>query len=119
MAACTPRRRYADRDAAAREAAQAAEAARWKDPYTELERWFARLPNLALEEECDCGSGKPVLYWSREDGTGCGECAGPLHGFLYIPSAVMYNVMEKFGITGELRARIYEQIEQSRGRGQQ
>lgn len=112
MAGCTPRRRYAERDAAARAEREAAETARWKDPYTLLERWFARLPNLDLAEECHCGSGKPVLYWSPGDGTGCEDCRGLI--FSYIPDAVMYNVMEKFGITGELRARIYEQIEKSR-----
>lgn len=113
MTACTPRRRYAERETAEQAAEAAKEAARWKDPYTPLERWFARLPNLALEEKCHCGSEKPVLFWSPEDGTGCDDCRASL--FLYIPDAVMYNVMEKFGITGELRARIYEQIEKSRG----
>ncbi len=115
---CTPRRRVAEREAAERAAAEKkaaeAEARRWKDPFTPLERWFTRLPNTELEERCHCGSGKPVVFWSPEDGSGCEDCRGSL--FMYIPEAVMYNIMEKFGITGELRARIYAQIGQSRER---
>jgi hypothetical protein len=112
MSDCTPRRRYAEREAAEQAKAAAVEAARWKDPFTPLERWFSRLPNTFLEEKCHCGSGKPLLYWSPEDGDGCKDCAGSLH--VYIPEAVMYNVMDKFGITGDVRAQVYAQIEKSR-----
>lgn len=112
QARCTPRRRYTERE----EARQAAEARvpAWKDPFTPLERWFSRLPCNELRAECHCGSGRPVLYWSPEDGTGCEDCRGSL--FIYIPEAVVFNIAEKFGITGELRARIYAEVEQGRGK---
>lgn len=114
---CTPRARYTQREAAKRAQAAEVEAARWKDPFTPLERWFSQLPSKWLEERCHCGSGKPLLYWSPEDGDGCEDCSGSL--FVYIPEAVMYNVMDKFGITGDARAAIYAQIEKSRDKGAQ
>lgn len=76
------------------------------DPLNEMERWFFNLPSKYLERNCHCGSGKPVLYWSPDDGTGCNECAGYL--FAYIPSAVVYNIVEKFGLPDEIAKLMYD-----------
>lgn len=84
------------------------DAGKWKDPLTSLERWFTRLPNTEIENECHCRSGKPVVYWSPEDGTGCEDCSGSF--FVYIPHAVMYNIMDKFGFPQELQRAIYDQV---------
>jgi hypothetical protein len=115
MGECTPRRRWAERDAAEKQKAAEAEARRWKDPLTPLERWFTRLPNLELGElgeQCSCGSGKPVLYWTQDDGSGCEDCCGAFGQ--YIPEAVMYHVMDKFGIPADVRKRVYAQVEEQR-----
>jgi hypothetical protein len=73
------------------------DAERWADPLSPLERWFTRLPNTEMEDaSCQCGSGLPVVYWSPEDGTACRKCRASCH--IYIPEAVMWNFLEKFGI---------------------
>lgn len=66
----------------------------WADPFTPLERWFSNLPNMGMERNCHCGSDLPVVYWSREEGTACRACRSSFH--LYIPSAVIWNIMDKF-----------------------
>lgn len=82
---------------------------------TPLERWFSRLPNMAMETECHCGSGKPVIYWSPEESSACEDCK---HCYsIYIPDAVMYNIGEKFGFPEELKRQIRERIEEERNGG--
>lgn len=86
-------------------------AVRRKDPYTPLERWFARLPNMSMHTKCHCGSGKPLVYWSPEEGDGCADCSRENMFLIYIPHAVMWNIMEKFGITDpETRERIFAMV---------
>jgi len=80
----------------------------YEDPMTPMERWMSRLPNTEMEEHCHCGSGKPVIYWSPDDGTCCEACRFSFA--VYIPHAVMYNIMSKFGIPEELQEEIYRQV---------
>ncbi len=84
---------------------QVPETKRWVDPLTKTERWFSRLPCRYIKSECYCGSGKPELYWSPEDGTGCEDCKSSFHS--YIPTATMFNIMDKFDFPLELRTKIY------------
>jgi len=79
------------------------------DPFSEMERWFYNLPCRYLSNICHCGSGKPVLYWSPDDGTGCEDCRGSL--FVYIPAATMYNIMNKFNFPPELQKAVYDQLD--------
>lgn len=79
----------------------------WVDPMTPLERWFFNLPNASIREKCLCGSGKPVLYWSPDDGDGCEDCEGSM--FVYIPVATMWNIVHKFGNSGEQAWEEYEE----------
>lgn len=84
---------------------------RWVDPHTEMERWFSYLPNRDMEDNCHCGSGLAVTYWSPEDGTACRQCKAYLH--IYIPSAVIWNVLEHFDIpmTPEDRGKLFAALE--------
>jgi len=74
--------------------------------YLPLERWFLRLPNRSMEDKCGCGSGKPVVYWSPEDGSSCEDCRHSLS--VYIPAAVMWNILDHFQVQlpDEERARL-------------
>jgi hypothetical protein len=79
--------------------------------YTDLERWFSRLPNIEMSDTCHCGSGYPVVYWSPDDGTCCRECKFSLA--VYIPYAVMYNILYKFNIelSPEERKELYAMLD--------
>lgn len=84
----------------------------WINPMTELEDWFCHLPNNGFGYNCDCGSGKPYIYWSREESWACQDCE---HFYsVYMPSAVMWNIANKFGIPPEIMKPIYDQIEAQR-----
>jgi hypothetical protein len=83
----------------------------YKNPFTDLERWFYNLPNMGMWPKCQCGSGKPEVYWMPEDGTACRECKSSFH--IYIPSAVLWNIVDKFKL--ELspadRIKLFQMVE--------
>ena len=80
---------------------------KWVDPFTPLQRWFFRLPCNSLARECHCGSGKPTIYWSPEDGTGCVDCAKDTFLLGDACSATIWNFMEKFDLSREVRDEIW------------
>lgn len=80
------------------------------DPLSPIERWFSRLPSRYLENECHCGSGKPVLYWHREEGTGCEDCYDP--GYMTeIVRATIWNFCHKFDLSKEVQDEIWRKYE--------
>jgi hypothetical protein len=84
----------------------------YKDPFSPIERWFSLLPCRWLERECHCGSGKPILYWNREEGSGCDDCTGFFH--ISIVEATVWNFCEKFQLSPEVEKEISDKLKKMR-----
>lgn len=85
--------------------------ARWIDPLSPIERWFSYLPCKWIEDECHCGSRKPVLYWHREEGTGCEDCHDPTI-MVSIVESTIWNFIYKFDLSKEAKDEIWRKYKE-------